>query len=414
MENHKEPKKSKQLTVQEKAHLRALLSDLLERAEWDPDAAQSVLRASMALRVKVPLGLLTRSNLASSFSLNEISTWLDRLSFSGTTWDLSAALHALQDLAKRQQPHPKALLLIAKTITARLTKMVTPRARKSKLTPSALKLDEPVIVFTGPTLLSASDLVLWMIPRLFDAPSSPKAVYVVALRLIQMVEIIWRRSCPPSESVAIVSFLRSLPSVVPRAIYRDLEDEPSIVAFTQDAHSALTQDAERALLEAKIRKLEKILTFAKKDGKRGEVLVSYLEDICRDRPSEVLPEAVELIARETERNSPKIKTPTAADESQASALNYVGVCLLAAWDAATEGDKAVRALESTKRLARELFKVDLTGTPGQILQYDERQHELSSPVKPVPTTVQLIRPGVRWSDGVRTRFLIRAIVEPTR
>jgi hypothetical protein len=62
-------------------------------------------------------------------------------------------------------------------------------------------------------------------------------------------------------------------------------------------------------------------------------------------------------------------------------------------------------------LARDLFKVELTGELGQIVEYQEREHELSPTGGPVPNRVQLIRPGVRWSDGTRTRFLVRAIVK---
>ncbi|MBC8028795.1 MAG: hypothetical protein H7Z16_01680 [Pyrinomonadaceae bacterium] len=413
MEDHKQAKKSKGLSAQEKSDLRVLLSDSLESAHLNPDAAKAALRASLDLRLKVPVVLLTRQNLASTLSLREISASLERLSVSGAVWDLSAGLYALQDLAKQRQPDSKALLSIAKAVTTKLTKMVTPPVRKPKGALPAIKKDEPVIVFTGRTLASSTDLALWLLPRLFEHQSSSRrSGYRVALRLVQMVEIIWQRSLPRPSSLPIISFLRSLANVLPKADYSDFEDEPTIVAFSAAANAALIQEAEIALLEGRLKELDSILTFAKRDGKRGDILLSHLRSICRNRPSEVVPEAVEWIARQTERENPKIKTPTAADESQASTLNYVVVCLLAAWDAAAEGSKAARALESTQRLARDLFKVDLAGRPGQIVDYEEQQHELSSPVKPAPTRVRLIRPGVLWSDGIRTRFLVRAIVEP--
>lgn len=413
MQNHKQAKRPNRLSALEKADLRASLSRLLKEADSNPDAARAALRTSLQLRLKVPVVLLTNKNIAGTLSLHEISQSLDRLSAPQIALDFSAGLSALQDLAKQQQPDRRALLSIARAVTARVTRIVTPLVRKPKGAQLTPRKDEPLIVFTGPTLLSAIDLALWMLARLFDPHSSSRrSTYSVALRLVKMVEMIWRRSSPPSGVRAVVSFLRSLPRVLPRAVYGEIEDEPSLAAFFQDANSALTQEAETALLEARLKDLDSILTLAKKDEKSGDLLFSHLHSICRTRPSELVPEAVEWIAQQTERDNPRVKSPTAFDESQASALNYVAVCLLAAWDAAAEGKKAARALESTQRLARELYKVDLTGTLGQIIEYHEREHELSSPVSPVPTKVRLVRPGVRWSDGIRTRFLVRAIVEP--
>jgi hypothetical protein len=413
MANHKQEKRPNKLSALEKADLRASLSRLLKEIDSNPDAARAALQTSLQLRLKVPVVLLTSKNIAGTLSLHEISQSLDRLSSSQIELDFSAGLSALQDLAKQQQPDRKAMLSIARAVTARLTRMVTPPVRKPKGAGLTTRMDESLNVFTESTLLSAIDLALWMLARLFDPhASSRRSTYSVGLRLVQLVEMIWRRSSPPSGARSVVSFLRSLPRVLPKAVYSELEDEPSLTAFFQDTNSALTQEAETALLEAQLKDLDSILTLAKKDGKGGDLLLSHLLSICRSRPSELLPEVVEWVARQTERNNPRVKSPTAFDESQSSALNYVAVCLLAAWDAAAEGNKAARALESTQRLARELFKTDLTGTPGQIIGYQEREHELSSQVSPTPTKVRLIRPGVRWSDGIRTRFLVRAIVEP--
>lgn len=395
MENRRKATPLPKLSAKEKADLRASLSDFLEKADSSPDAARAALRTSLQLGLK------------------ETSHSLGVLSASQIALDLSAGLSALQDLVKQQQPDLRALLTIAKAVTGRLTKLITPSVRKPKGGGSKTKKAEPQIVFTGLSLSSAIDLALWILARLFDPhASNRRSAYAVALRLVQMVDTIWRRSLPPSGASPVVSFLRSLPRVLPKAVYSELEEEPSIAAFIQDAKSALAQEAETALLEARLKDLDSIVALAKKDGKNGDLLLSHLLSICRSRPSELMTEAVEWLAQQTERDTLRVKSPTAFDESQSSALNYVAICLLAAWDASAEGEKGARALESTQRLARELFKVDLVGTLGQVVSYQEREHELSSPVSPVPTTVRLVRPGVRWSDGIRTRFLVRAIVEP--
>ena len=123
-----------------------------------------------------------------------------------------------------------------------------------------------------------------------------------------------------------------------------------------------------------------------------------------------MPEAIEWVARQIEHRRKNVNAPVAADASQSSELHYIATSLLSAWDASHEGAQSQRSLESVQRLARELFKVDLAGSPGEVVAYDERLHALSQNTD-VPAEVEIVRPGVRWSDGVRTRFLVRAVVK---
>lgn len=412
MAKHKPTTPSIRLSTQEKAELRASLSELLRKANTDPEAAQKALATCLQLGLKVPSVLLTKENVAATLSLQDISRSLGRLSISHTVFDLSPALSAIRIVGRQQQPDRKTLLSISKTVTTRILKIAQPPVRKSK---GSFKNEAPKIVFSEHTLLSAIDLTLWILGRLFD-PSAmhSKSAYSQALGMVQTVEMIWHRlpRLPlPSGGRVVIQFLQSLPKILPKTIYAELEDEESMAGFLADAKSALIHEAEAALLEAQIKDLESIVALARNEKDNGADILSHLQSICVSRPSELLPEAVEWTARQIEKDKVPTKSPIAVDESQSSSLNYVAVCLLSAWDAASEGEKAARAFESTRRLARDLFKVELTGELGQIVEYQEREHDLSPSETPVPDRVQLIRPGVRWSDGIRTRFLVRAIVK---
>jgi hypothetical protein len=397
------------LSTREKAELRASLSELLRKATTDSEAAQKALAACLQLGLKVPSVLLTKENVAATLSLQDISRSLGRLSISHTVFDISPALSAILIVGRQQQPDRKILLSISKTVTTRILKIAQPPVRKSR---GPFKNEAPKIVFSELTLSSVIDFTLWIVGRLFD-PSAmhSKAAYSQALRMVQTVELIWRRLPPPSGGRPAILFLQSLPRILPKAVYAELEDEESIAGFLADAKLALIQEAEDALLGAQIKDLESILALARNEKDNGAHILSHLQSICVSRPSSLLPEAVEWTARQIEKDKAPTKSPIAVDESQSSSLNYVALCLLGAWDAATEGEKAARAFESTRRLARDLFKVELMGELGQIVEYQEREHELSSSGSSVPDRVQLIRPGVRWSDGIRTRFLVRAIVK---
>lgn len=417
MDKGKETSRQGRLSAQEKANLRAGLSDLLERAVSSPEAAQEALRACLKLRRSAPSALLTRDNIASSLSLREVTRSLDRLSASEMSLDISAGLAAIKVLAVDQLKEPvsrRLLSNVTKAVTSKLTKMSEGIVRtRKKVGP---KGNQPLtkIKFTDSTLSSAADLALWMLSKTFEERyGSGRSAYPLAIRWVGVVESIWRRSSSRSAVSCAVEFLRSLERVLSTPVYAGLKAEPSVANFIQDTDSALVQEAANALIDGRLKDLERILALVLPSENGDKRLLSHLRDICQSRPSDVLPEAVEWVARHVETPSSRLKSPIAVDESQSSALDYVSVCLLTAWDAALEGGRSTSVLENIRRLARELFKVDLTGTPGEVVIYDELQHELRPQEAPIPKQVEIVRPGVRWSDGIRTRFLVRTVVKPT-
>lgn len=417
MEKRKQADRPNKLSAQEKASLSAALSNLLRKADSSPEAAQEGLRTCLTLRRAVPAALLTTENIASTLSLDDLTRSLDRLSVSRISIDISAPLAAIRVLASKElsdRANYKGLSRTTKAVTSKLMKLAGRpiSVKKGAATSSGGKRDSETS-FTESTLSSATELALWILSRIFDKQSaSLRSAYPLALRWVQAVESIWRRSLSPRAARSAAEFLRSLRRLLPPHVYAELMDEPSISDFVLDTDVALVREATSALLDARLRDLESILALVTKTDNARDRLLSELRDICQRDSSKLVPEAVEWVARQIEVGSSRPISPTAADESQSSALDYVAVCLLAAWDAASEGSRSERVLESIRRLARELFKVDLMGSPGEIVNYDERQHELKSQVTTAPVQVELIRPGVRWSDGIRSRFPVRAIAKP--
>jgi hypothetical protein len=408
-------KATPKLSSREKADLRASLPDLLATANSSPEIAQAALKACFRLRQPAPAAILTSENIASTFLLNEVARSLDCLSASEITIDLSAALDAIQVLGKREfrgTADRKALLSTVKVVTSRLTKMANPPVKASKRGGPERSKPKTQIHFTEQTLSSSAELALWFLAKLFESQSrTSRPIYPLAIRLVHAVELIWRRAAPPIAGRYAMRFIRSLPRVLPASVYAELKAEPTIADFIRDAESAIVQEATAALLDGRLKDLEGVLAVVSKQGNGRDRVLSELQGICQSRPSELVQEAVEWVARQIEMGDSRAKPPSAADESQSSELNYVAVSLLTAWDAAAEGERSTRSLESIQRLARELFKVDLMGIPGEIIVYNAQLHELRPPVNPTPTRVELIRPGVRWSDGIRTHFLVRAVVK---
>jgi hypothetical protein len=415
MRKRKEISTRRKLSTQEKASLQVDLSNLLEQAKSNAEAAQVALQASLKLRGLVPSSLLTSNNIAAAISLHDITRSLDRLSTSHTSYDISAGLNAIRILVTEEikdTSDRSVLSHTTKVLTSKLIKMTTgpigpKKVGKLKGKPNLIKRD-----FTEATLSSAADLALWILRQVLEKQASRTgSALLLAQRWIYAVEAIWRNS---SESAAVrttAQFLRSLERVLPNSVYAELKAEPDVTKFLRDANLALLQAATNALIEARLKDLETFLPLIPTTHNQRDQFLAELGEICQKRTSEIIPEAAEWVVRHTERPSSRARFPIAADESQSAALDYISVCLLSAWDASSEAGRAEQALENIRRLGRELFKVDLIGTPGETVNFDEQQHELKSPVGQFPVQVKLIRPGVRWSDGIRTRFLVRAIVE---
>ena len=252
-----------------------------------------------------------------------------------------------------------------------------------------------------------------MVPRLVESQDRRRhSVLPVAVNLLHTLNQIWRHSDQAASAEIVVGFFQSLSRHVKRSVYVDLEDDPDIAALLRDANAALVDHAKTALIEGRLKDLETSLRVLGSDRARSELLLA-LRQLCQQRASQILPETVEWVARHVGERSKDLKAPVAADESQSSALNYVSASLLAAWDASHEGRYAKRSLENVEKLAHELFKVDLLGTPGEVVTYDERSHVTDQSSIADSAEVEVVRPGVRWSDGIRTRVLVRATVKPT-
>lgn len=388
--------------------MRAFLLEALPKAEYDPQIAREAVRTFLQLGLKVPQLLLQKELLAGAVAPKDIPKLLPRLSRAYTFYDLSAALWALQRGASRVQPDQRSLTTIATTLSTKLRKMANPTVGKSK---NSHLTNKPEVLFTENTLARLVDFSLWILPRMFDKSHAwNKSTFASALHLAEVVATTWHHTLH-QQGRPVVSFVQALPKILPKPVYSDLLDEPAVIQLIEESRHALARDAEAALLQTRIADLDDIFAIVRRDQSEYKRLIAQLVEVRR-QTNTIGAQAEEWLAEEIQRDKPSVKPPTAVDESQSSSLNYVAVSLLAAWDAASEGEKAARAFESTKRLAKELFKVELFGGPGELMPFSERDHARAEEPTDVGQTVRVVRPAVRWSDGIRIRTLVRSVVEP--
>lgn len=396
---------SRKEVAAKKAALKASLPSLLTKASSDPKAAEEALRACATLKKKPPTSLLTQENIFRAFTPIEISKSLSLLSTSKNSVSLSSPLTALR---MKQLNDRKTAVQIAKALTLNIAKVLGTNA-KPKKSSNRLK-QQPTVVVTESTVADAAAVVLWILIRLFELSERNKSPVDLSVSLIQSLREIWRRSDRAETAQLVVSFFHSLRKNLKRSVFGDLEDNTEVSAFAREANSELADWAHFVLLEGRLKELQAAVRTAESDERAA--MLSKLQETCFIRSSQLLPEMVEWVAQEIEQGKRIRKPLVAADASQSSDLNYVAVSLLDAWNAASEGDRAARALVSIQRLARELFDVEFTDSVGEVVRFDERQHEITPSGQAATASVRVVRPGVRWSDGIRIRSLVRALVTP--
>jgi hypothetical protein len=400
------PSESRKEVAAQKAVLKASLPDLLRRASSDPKAAEEALRACAMLRKKPPISLVTEPNVSRSFSAIEISKSLSLFSNPTESVSLSVPLTALRT---KHLTDRKTATQVAKALNRNITKLL-PRNTKTTRSSKGIK-DKPTVLFTQSTVADSASVVLWILIRLFELSEQNKApALALARALINSLREIWRHSDRAETAELVVNFFHLLRKNLKRSVYVDLEDDEEISGLAREANAELAGWANFALLDGRLKHLKAAIRTAEGD-ERAKIL-SQLQETCRTHPSQVLPELVEWVAQEIDRVKQVRKPLVAADASQSSDLNYVAVSLLDAWNAATEGDRAARSLMSIERLARDLFSVEFADSVGEVVGFDERTHEITPPGKPATTSVRVVRPGIRWSDGTRVRSLVRTLVTP--
>jgi hypothetical protein len=414
MGSSRKASKSIRLSVEERAELSARLPELIGQASFNSEASREALHAYLRLRIPVPPELLTAKNLSDGLSAREIAGSINRFAKSKVYLEISETLIAIRLAAARQlevSADKKFLSSLSRVITSKLLTLSgevgskKPRKHSSK-TASKIRV-------TPLTISSGADLALWIIRTVGERKKQTRgSAHLLAARWVKTIYMLWR-SCPGGQGLSYAAkFLRQLRSTVSPSAYASLMEQPEVISFFKDALSSAIEEAPQALLDGRLNDLEAYLSVVRNDENGRSKYLSRLLEVCRNQQGDLLPEAVEWVARQSESDNAKPKSPTAADESQSYALNYLSLCLLSSWDAASEGQAGVQTLKNVRHLARELFKVDLIGTPGEIVRYNHREHDLGSSKVDSPNQVKIARPGVQWSDGIRSRVLVRALVEP--
>ena len=415
MGQEKKVDQASRITKQKKIDLRLDLPRLLHEAGSNEEAARIALRACLVLSCGIPKSLLTANNITGALSLREIVAALDRLAISEIRHDAAHALAAIRSASMKEiggTADKRLLSWLTRSVTTKLLKLSGAGAVGQKKT-KGLNLERSVPPrITAETISSAASLALWTLNRAPECrPEHKVKVHSLVLQWVSAVQAIWRSDRTPAGIIAAMKFIRSLRSTLSPTDYVQLESDHRVASFFQDVPSAIFAESSNALLNGRLKDLEALFSLID-TGKDGHArFLSGLQDICQSQSSDIPQEAVEWVARRIEATTHHVSAPSASDHSQSAELDDVSVCLLSAWDAASESDKSKRVLDNIRRLAHDLFQLDLIGTPGEVVPYDERQHDLKAQDQNPPGKVEITRPAVRWSDGVRTRFLIRAVVK---
>lgn len=99
-----------------------------------------------------------------------------------------------------------------------------------------------------------------------------------------------------------------------------------------------------------------------------------------------------------------------ADESEGFHIFQLATALLLSWEACADSPKAAEAFNVFKLVAKNFFNIRISEEVGNIVTFDPKLHEIPG-TSIEEGQVRVLRPWIEWSEGSKSRVLIRAIVE---
>jgi len=266
------------------------------------------------------------------------------------------------------------------------------------------------VYFTASTIVALSDLASWTVRTARSSVTRRSAEPLSLLTpWISAVDSLWKRAHDGADGRILVQFWRDVSSAAGHGSVENLKSDPGVAAFTATMWDAARLTATTALRQGHLEILRSLAALLSGEGGEWKGILDHLRSVAESARSTIPEASLDWLAREAKE--PSSRQLSAADESQSGALGYAAQALLAAWDARTEGSRSRVAYDAVQSMTQQLSKVDLVGTPGDVVKFDELQHELHGNPGPRPDSVRILRPGVRWSDGIRHRMVVRAIAE---
>lgn len=401
------------LAGESKAAIRRRLPSLLEQGRRGGIAATTALRACCAVGVHPPLELLTAENIQ-KLPLEDMLRMLFRLGEMSTVADYSTVLEALRAKASDANPSAPALNALSRQIASRLLKISGKDPRSGKASKASALPSRSEVRFTLQTRKSAVSLAEWLIKVGSESwrgrRGAENACRTAALWL-KAIEAIVPGDTELESLAAVLRLWRRLPSMLPASAQVRLANDERASAYIKGLRAQVLDRIEPALLHGRIDELQRLLDLAESDPELRAPILSGLRESGVRRLLELPTGVSEWLAGSIQEPSGGAKTvPKPADESQSAALESVAACLLSAWDSTAEPARAPETLRALRALAHDLFKVDLIGRVGEVVKFDARQHEASAGRSDFDAA-RIVRPGVVWSNGLRSRVIIRALVE---
>ena len=399
-----------------RAALQRSLPTLLADAQYGGEAVSAALRACSALRLTPPAELLTSENIA-RLKIDDAIKLLPRLGQNTVETDVSAALTGIQQLllaSRAATSNSRSLNSLSRRVAQKLLEVAGKRrVRRSVRRPDFGKGE---VRFTSGTVKSAVSLAAWLTKaavRLQQQDSRVKKsgnLYSALLLWSQTLQALAPAESNLESVVEVLGFWRTLRSVLPLSMYLRLDKEPSRVSSLETAQSTILGSIEPALRHGRLDKLEILRSIAETDADLRAQILSRMREAGTRLSLELPPGVAEWLRsalHEEIQFRPELR---AADESQSSLYELFSICLLSAWDTARDPKHAEETFRTVRQFARDAFKLDLVEQTGDVVSFDGRRHQLFGNIEQ-SGMVRVVRPGVAWSNGLRSRVIVRALVE---
>jgi hypothetical protein len=385
---------------------------MLEAGTRGGAAAVAALRACCIVGMRPPLELLKAENIR-SLSTEDIVRMFSRLGETKTSADYSTALEALRSKVSDPNLTAQSLNTLSRQIANRLLKLAGTSIKKtSRLGTLTLRSRLRFTCATGKSAVGLAESLTKAGTAFWTGKRGAENAYRTTTLWLKALEAIVPGDSDLESIASVLRLWRNLRSLLPPSAHLRLASDDRTSAYIKSLRAQVPDRIEPALLDGRIDLLRQLLHLAESDPDLRTRILSGLRETGARRLLEMPAGVSEWLVTEVPhtRESPKT-SPKPADESQSAAVESVAACLLSAWDAATDPVRAPDALKALRAVAHDLFKVDLIGEVGEIVKFDSRYHETPQGATDLDAA-RIVRPGVLWSNGLRSRAIIRALVEP--
>lgn len=377
---------------------------------WVADSKNISVQSELLLRASLSIGenplphILQASTIIHALEPLDIIRYAKRLSLSSQTIEATAVFVGLQTALQESAA--------AETPSQLVRKIVASVKKWLKWVDSAHGN------LTETTETALLDLILFLIRKV--APSkklSGKKLEKFKKMILPLSDLslgLVAKSLFPETLIRTMRLLRIISENVSISFLEEILEDDKRYQLLEEALGRMPTYVKKAAYDGRVDRLETMATSVTLIPSADLRFQAVIREIW-DKKSAVLTDEVQKFIYEYLKIDQGFapRAITLADRSEDLRIPQVASALLSSWEAREDSLKGAEAFKVLNAVAQKFFNLRICGEVGNVIEFDSRVHEF--PGAPIGEgQVVIVRPWVEWTEGSRSKVIIRAIAEKSK